>query len=278
MHLRGTYMKDSLTAPTRDPAKERYTTPALEKGLDILELFASTSEEMTKSEVARKLGRTVSEVFRMLICLEQRGYISQSNDGERFRLTLRLFKMGQEHPPEQRLIVEALPVMHRITQSLNQSCHLGVVAGGQVVILAQVNAPASSGWYVKAGSTVDLMQAATGYVILAYQRPEVRDLEILEWQRQTGKKIPKDLQVHLSKIQKQGYEERESYQVRGVVNVSFPILDDRGYSIAALTVPFFKRTGDQITTKDVQKQLRLCIQQISEEIGGVGIADIGAST
>ena len=232
---------------------------------------------MTKSEVARKLGRTVSEVFRMLICLEQRGYISQSTDGERFRLTLRLFKMGQEHPPEKRLIVEALPVMHRITQALNHSCHLGVVDGGQVIILAQVNAFASSGWYVKAGSTVDLMQPATGYVILVYQRPEVRDLEILEWQRQTNAKAPKDLQMHRSKIRKQGYEERASYQVRGVVHVSFPILDDRGYAIAALSVPFFKRTGDQITTRDVKQQLRLGIQQISEEIGGLGMAGLGAS-
>jgi DNA-binding IclR family transcriptional regulator len=270
-------MKELIAVSTRDPAKERYTTPALEKGLDILELFASTSEAMTKSEVARKLGRTVSEVFRMLICLEQRGYISQSSDGERFRLTLRLFKMGQEHPPEKRLIVEALPVMHRVTQALNQSCHLGVVDGGKVVILAHVNAPASSGWYVKAGATVDLMQAATGYVILAYQRAEVRDLEILEWQRQTKAKVPKDLHMHLSKIRKQGYEERSSYQVRGVMNVSFPILDDRGYAIAALSVPFFKRIGDRITTADVRNQLRLGVQQISLEIGGVGMADVGVS-
>src|ERR1700755_1625952 len=56
----------------------RYTTPALEKGLDILELFASTSEELSKREVARRLGRTVSEIFRMLVCLEQRGYLAQS--------------------------------------------------------------------------------------------------------------------------------------------------------------------------------------------------------
>ena len=51
----------------------RYTTPALEKGLDILELFASTSDELSKREVARRLGRTVSEIFRMLVCLEERG-------------------------------------------------------------------------------------------------------------------------------------------------------------------------------------------------------------
>ena len=56
----------------------RYTAPALEKGLDVLELLASVSEALTHSEIARRLGRSVSEVFRMLVCLEERGYISRT--------------------------------------------------------------------------------------------------------------------------------------------------------------------------------------------------------
>jgi DNA-binding IclR family transcriptional regulator len=48
----------------------RYAAPALEKGLDVLELLASVSEALTHSEIARRLGRTINEVFRMLVCLE----------------------------------------------------------------------------------------------------------------------------------------------------------------------------------------------------------------
>src|SRR5579864_3719269 len=84
-------------------ASSRYPTPALEKGLDILELFASEPSGLTKSDVARRLGRTVSEIFRMLVCLEERGYISQSHDEERYRLTLRLFRLAQEYPPTKRM-------------------------------------------------------------------------------------------------------------------------------------------------------------------------------
>ena len=62
----------------------------------------------------------------MLSCLEERGYISQSRDGERFRLTLRLFELPQQYPPTKRMITEALPIMQRVTHELNQSCHLGV--------------------------------------------------------------------------------------------------------------------------------------------------------
>ena len=67
--------------PTRrqgNSRRIRYAAPALEKGLDILELLASVSEALTHSEIARRLGRTINEVFRMLVCLEERGYISST--------------------------------------------------------------------------------------------------------------------------------------------------------------------------------------------------------
>jgi DNA-binding IclR family transcriptional regulator len=246
----------------------RYTTPALEKGLDILELFASTTEELTKREVARRLGRTVSEIFRMLVCLEERGYIAQSGGEDRLRLTLKLFKLGQEHPPVKRLTEKAIPVMHVLTQKTHQSCHIGVLDGGQVIILAQVDAPTSTGFYVKAGSSVDLMEAATGHVILAHQRPEIRDRAIREWQRDTKRDIPSDLEKHLVKIRRRGFEERESYQVGGVMNISFPILDGQGFAIAAISIPFLKRIKDQTTVEDARAHLRQASLDISKEIGG----------
>ena len=53
---------------------QKYTAPALEKGLDILELLSSTDAGLSLSEIARDLGRSVSEIFRMLVVLQQRGY------------------------------------------------------------------------------------------------------------------------------------------------------------------------------------------------------------
>lgn len=245
-----------------------YTTPALEKGLDILELFASTSEELTKREVARRLGRNVSEIFRMLVCLEERGYLAQTVEEDRLRLTLKLFKLAQEHPPVKRLTEKALPIMHNIAHKTNQSCHLGVLDGGQLIILAQVDAPTSPGFYVKAGSSVDLMEATTGHVILAHQRPEIRQRAIGEWQRDTNGEVPSDLEAKLAKIRQRGFEERASYQVSGVINVSYPVLDDQGYAVAGLSVPFLKRIKDTITTKEIRFYLQQGSREISREIGG----------
>ncbi|MDE3103618.1 MAG: IclR family transcriptional regulator [Acidobacteriota bacterium] len=249
------------------PTKRYYPTPALEKGLDILELFASRPTGMTVSEVARELNRTVSEIFRMLLCLEQRGYLSQSGSKDRYYLTLQLFRMAQEHPPTKRLVSAALPVMQQLAYELRQSCHMGVIDGGHVVVLAQVDSPTPTGFYVKMGAKVDLMYAATGYVMLAHMAEDARELAIGEWTRETKRRRPADLDSHLEKIRKRGYEQRASYEITGVLNVSFPILNLRGEAIAGLTVPYVKRLHEPTPMAQVIERLEWASRQISEAMG-----------
>jgi len=250
--------------PTKAPI---YATPALDKGLDIIELLAQKSEGLTKSQLARELKRTVSEIFRMLLCLERRGYIAQVEE-ERYSLTLKLFKLVQEHPPTERLIVDALPVMHRLAHDTLQSCHLGVLEGGRVVILAQVNAPTDLGFFVKLGSTVDLMEAGSGYAILAHQVGAQRERTLAEWNREAGKKPPRDLEMHLERIRRAGYEKRASYLVKGIVNISFPIFDDRGSPLGALTVPHIQYNESTKSNIEIIPLLREAAEKITTVIGG----------
>jgi DNA-binding IclR family transcriptional regulator len=244
-----------------------YATPALDKGLDVIEMLAHQPAGLTKSQMARELNRTVSEIFRMLLCLERRGYIAQVAE-ERYSLTLKLFKLVQEHPPTERLIADALPVMHRLAHDTMQSCHMGVLEADRVVILAQVNTPSNVGFYVKLGSTVDLLEAASGYVILAHLDEAQRESTLAEWSRQTGKKPPRDLEAHLARIRKAGFEKRASYLVQGIVNISFPVLDERGSALGALTVPYIQYTGASKKMDTVIKALRKAAVEITAAIGG----------
>ena len=244
-----------------------YATPALDKGLDIIELLAHQSAGLTKSQLARELKRTVSEIFRMLLCLERRGYIAQVEE-DRYSLTLKLFELVQEHPPTERLILDALPVMNRLAHETLQSCHLGVLEGGRVVILAQVNAPTNLGFFVKLGSTVDIMEAASGYVIMAHQEAAQRERTLTEWSRETGRKPPRDLEVHLDRILNTGYEKRASYLVKGILNISYPIFDDRGSPLGALTVPFIQHTESSKNASQVIELLRASAAEITAAIGG----------
>jgi len=52
-----------------------YTAPALEKGLDILELLAGEGGGLLQNAIAQRLSRSATELFRMLSVLERRGYV-----------------------------------------------------------------------------------------------------------------------------------------------------------------------------------------------------------
>ena len=61
---------------------KKYKAPALAKGLDILELLASANDGLTQVEIGKLLGRTTSEIFRMLVVLILRHPLIWENANE----------------------------------------------------------------------------------------------------------------------------------------------------------------------------------------------------
>ena len=177
----------SLPARPISARRMRYAAPALEKGLDILELLASVSEALTHSEIAARLGRTINEVFRMLVCLEERGYISRSGPDERYQLTLKLFEVIHQHHPLQLLITHARPLVRRVAGETGQSCHLAMLNSADVVVVAQFDAPGNTGFSVRLGANVDLLNTSSGHVILAFQKDDVRMRALEAWRLRSGK-------------------------------------------------------------------------------------------
>jgi hypothetical protein len=94
-----------------------------------------------------------------------------------------------------------------------------------------------------------------------------RERAIDEWRSETKKRKPVDLDEHLTKIRARGHERRASYEVVGVVNISFPVLNLQGQAIAGLTVPFVKRIEDTIGIADAISSLREASRKLSEAMG-----------
>jgi DNA-binding IclR family transcriptional regulator len=248
--------------------RARYAAPALEKGLDVMELLASVSEALTHSEIAGRLGRTIHEVFRMLVCLEERGYISRIAPDDRYQLTLKLLEMVHRYHPLQRLIAHARPLVQRVANETGQSCHLAMLNHAEVVVVAQCDAPGNMGFSVRLGANVDLLNTASGHVILAFQSDDVRVRALQRWRQRSGKSIPAGLYRHLNRIRRRGYEELASYQVHGVVNISYPILNQHAEAIAAITVPFLARIGNQVGPPQVKEALNRASRALSQAMGG----------
>ena len=225
-------MPRRVRVPTQAPG--RYRAPALEKGLDILELLAAHPEGLSQAEVARTLSRSVGEIFRMLNCLVERGYLTIQRPGDRYVLTLKLFELSHRHMPLARLLDAALPLMRSLAEEVHQSCHLVVMHERRGIVIAQADAPGEIGFAVRVGSVIQLATTASGRVLLAFQDEE--DRRTLLAQSQTAAEA-----AALEKVKRRGYEDIESTRIRGVHDYSYPVFNHRGAAVGALTVPFIER-------------------------------------
>ena len=84
--------------------KKNYSAPALEKGLDIIELLSDSNQGLSQAEIAKKLNRTVNEIYRMLNILVSRNYIELDTRSERYQLTYKLLKISSRHKPIKKLM------------------------------------------------------------------------------------------------------------------------------------------------------------------------------
>lgn len=217
---------------------DRYRAPALDKGLDILELLASVDGGLTQAEISKRLNRSPNEFYRMLDRLVRRGYVTRI-DGDRYALTLKLFGLAQLHAPVRRLVSYATPLMRDLAQKSKQANQLTVFDRGSAVVIAQQEAPDYWGISIRVGSHISLFDTGSGHVLLAFRTPAEREMMIAEHVRSKDEiSLGPEFYARLDQIRERGYEMMASAQTAGVYNLSAPILGPDGRGIAALTIPY----------------------------------------
>ena len=240
---------------------DRYRAPALDKGLDILELLAEQPHGLTRAEIVKAMDRGPSEIYRMLERLVVRDYVTRSQEGDRYSLSLKLFVLGHRHPPIERLVARALPAMDAFARAAEQSCHLGIYDRGNVVVVAQVNGPGSWGLSIRLGVQVSLVDTGSGHILLTFQSEQRRIEMLAEHQALEGEVPMPEAELYgiLGKIRDLGYWQGDSQQAFGVTDISMPILDPKGDALAVLTCPFIRRIdrhvgADLDTTRELLAQ------------------------
>ena len=250
-------------AAAQSAAQVVYRAPALDKGLDILELLATQPQGLTRSQIVKDMARSPNEIYRMLERLVARQYVTRSASGDRYALSLKLFAMAHAHPPLNRLINQALPVMDDFACRAEQSCHMGVYDRGNVLIAAQINSPRGWSFSVQRGARVGLLDTASGHMLLAYADADSRQRMLAEHRPLDGEVPVTDdgLAQTLAAIRAQGYVERDSAQSFGVVDISFPILAPDNTALATLTCPYIRRI-DRHVGPDLAA-VRACLREAS---------------
>jgi DNA-binding IclR family transcriptional regulator len=242
-----TVLKPARNVSGENADSPRYTAPALEKGLDILDVLVDTAEGYTLNELSVKLGRTVSEIFRMVVTLERRGYV-QGDHNDRYTLTLKLFEMAHRQQPIRSLTAMALPLLRDLANTTRQSCHLSIYNSGRVAVIAQVDSPERWSFGLKVGAVMGLTDTSSGHVLLAFRDVAERERMLAAHTRVEGENDvePAVLLALLDEIRATGHEIVPSRQMRGVTNVAFPVIGSSSDAIAAVNVPYLERIDKKV--------------------------------
>lgn len=247
----------------------RYAAPALEKGLDILELLARSPEGLTQSQIAQSLGRSVAEVYRMLLSLERRDYIARRPPDEAYRLTMRLAGLAAEFPPSERLVAAAVPVMRRVAADAEQSVHLAVLDGTEIFILAKVDSPGPIGLHVRLGSRHAVTRTASGRLLAAHAEPTLAGWladRLFSSEREAVARGR--FEARLAAVRQAGYEFTVDETLQGVTSMSVPVVDASGAVLAALTMPFVASRDGSIARDEGGRILWAGAADISTRLGG----------
>ena len=242
---------------------ERYRAPALDKGLEILELLAAVDGGLSQAEIAKQLGRSPNELYRMLDTLVRRGYVERT-DGDRYALTLKMFGLAQLHAPTRRLVNFASPLMRELAAETRQANQLVVFDRGHAVVVSQKEAPGYWGISIRVGSHISLIDTGSGRILLAYAAAARRQGMVDENPETTGQKILPELSRRLDIVRDQGFETMASVQIVGVYNLSAPVLAADGSAIAALTIPYIGLVNTEGASPDMPTCISLLVRTCKE--------------
>lgn len=247
-------------------SKKTYKAPALEKGLEILELLAKKQISLSMSEIATELGRSKNEIFRMLSVLESHKYLKKQEGTDKYITTNHLFDLGMKVPPTSTFLEFIFPIMNEIASLTDQSCHLSVRTGDNFVVIARVESPGPVGLAVRIGYSTKLVASNSGKVLLAWL-PE--RLQIVERQKDYLPKgiSPNELISELDIIREQIALKGKSNYMEGIIDICVPITHglNNNKVIAAITIPYTSKIDNKFTLDETVDLLKENAQYISSK-------------
>lgn len=262
-----------MTAKTAAPAPDapsRYSVPALEKGLDILELLAREPEGLNVTAIAAGLSRSTGEMYRIIQYLEWRGYIDRNRETDLYSLSFRVFRLAHEHPPLKSMVACATPIMEALATEIGQSCHLVVVDRLSIVIVAQVDSPLPIRYSVRLGAQFPIQEKSSGLLLAAFMPPAHFESLLLELSKTLDAPALSTFKKRIKEIQAAGSESRESFLIPGITNLSQPVYNHAGLVVGALTVPYLAQRGNQVSVAECAKALASSAAALSQALGYQG--------
>jgi DNA-binding IclR family transcriptional regulator len=221
--------------------------------LRLLEEFRY-AEQLGVTALARRLGLHKNNVFRLLATLEQMGFVEQVADNESYRLGTACLEIGQALGRTRTLTRLARSVLERLARDTQETAHLAVLKGFEVVHLDGEPAQQLVASRLRLGERLPAHASALGKAILACGDPAEWERVDRDWIR--GGELPAITEAtitdrdkffeHLRSAAGVGFALDLEESAAGLCCAAAPVRDAGGCVVGALSVsaPAFRASPE----------------------------------
>lgn len=217
---------------------QKYVLSSLDNALSILNLFFE-NDEMSVSDISAHMGLNRSTVFRMLVTLENRGFLTKKENAK-YRLGGKIFSLGQIAYSRMELIPLVHPYLERITAQTKETSHLAIMDDdNHIVFIDKVIGTLALKMDTPEGLRLNAHLSATGKAILAYKPQRIIEqyAEMTDFIPSTEKSIKNadEFMKQMKRIKERGYAVDDEESEIGLTCYGVPLLDASGQPIAAVS-------------------------------------------
>jgi IclR family transcriptional regulator, pca regulon regulatory protein len=211
---------------------------ALARGLDVLACFDADHRTMSLTEVAAAAGLARPTARRLLLTLEELGFVRSTAAG--FELTPRVLRLGMAYVGALGLWDIARPHLEALVAATGESSSMAQLDGSDIVYVARVSVPKLIALRVEIGTRFPAAQTSQGKVLLAALSPAELEATLAQPSRAglppyIGRTV-EDLHRELVEVRARGWALADEELAPGVRSVAVPVRDGTGAVRAAVNV------------------------------------------
>lgn len=242
---------------------------SLARGISVIRSFSSDAPRQTLSDVSRSTGLTRATARRLLLTLEELGYVR--NNSRYFELTARVLDIGYSYLASLNLTDIAQPFLESFSEVVNESSSVSVLDDTDIVYIARVPTKRIMTVAIGLGSRFPAFQTSMGRVLLAeLSDDEVRErLDRSDRSQTTMHTVTagEELLKRLHTVRQQGWALVDQELEIGVRSLAAPLRDATGTAIAAVNVStHVGRTDPHELTEEFLPRLLETASNISRAI------------
>ena len=200
----------------------------------IVEVMAEIGKPVALSDLARRIGASKVRVFRFLRTLLSMGYVLQDPETERYRLSYKLYHLGQALADSTDILREARPVMVALRDLTGFTVSFSQMEADGMRILDMVRSQQPVEIVTRPGALLDFHASAQGKIALAFGGARLAET-LRAWTGETHVD-PAQLTTEVAAVQARGWAEAPNETLQGVTAVSAPVYDMTGAFVATLTI------------------------------------------